>query len=170
MALIDAMVIELQNEARSTGRILEGVADEHLGWRPRAGAKTLGQHALQVATLPGAIAQFVAIPTPALPHPEPANAAALVPALHQSVSIAQQLLGGMDDAALLASWRLMHGQREVFSMPRGALLRSLMLDHWRQQRAELALYLRALGAGGGMTDWTGAGTNPFALEASGNGR
>jgi hypothetical protein len=170
MALIDAMVIELQNEARRTQRILEGVADEQLGWRPRADAKTLGQQALQVATLPAAVAQLVTMPTPAVPQPEPTSAAALVPALQRSVSTAQQLLGRMNDAALLASWRLIHGQREVFAMPRGALLRALMLDQWRQQRAELALYLRALGAGDGSIEWPGAETNPFALEASGNGR
>jgi hypothetical protein len=163
MALIDEMVIELQQEAVETGRVLEGVADEHLAWRPRAGAKTLGQIALEVATLPAVIAELAAVPTPAAAQPEPANAAALVPALQHSVSQAQQLLGDLDDEALLGSWRLMHGEREVFSMPRGALLRALLLDHWRQQRAELALYLRALGIGNGAVEDAEDAPNPFAV-------
>jgi len=169
MALIDAMVIELQQEALRTARVLEEIGDRHLTWRPRAGARTVGQQALQVATLPAAIAQLVAVPTPAPAQAEPASAAALVPALTQSVSIAQQVLSGMDDAALLASWRLVYSQREVFSIPRGALLRSLMLDHWRQQRAELAFYLRSVGAGNGTAAFTGDVANPFAVaEPSGS--
>lgn len=163
MALIDAMLIELQDEARTMRQVLAGVQDDHLAWRPGPGAKTLGQHAFQVATLPGAIAQLVAAPTPLVENADPGSAASLVPALDESVALARQLLGGMDDAALLSAWRLMHGEREVFSLPRGALLRSLMLDHWRHQRGQLALYLRALGLAAPWRDGAGAEPNLFAV-------
>ena len=50
----------------------------------------------------------------------------------------------MDDAALTATWRLMHGDRELLAIPRAAFLRSIMLNHWYHHRGQLSAYLREL--------------------------
>src|SRR5512134_3779992 len=109
MALIDGMLQELEDEARSTRRVLERVPDNRLGWRPHDKSRTLGQLAWHIAVVPGAVAEFVASPSPAQapefrPDPTPATSAELIPALHQSIAKAKQILGGMDDAALMATW------------------------------------------------------------------
>lgn len=46
-------------------------------------------------------------PAPEFTQPSASSAAELIPALDQSVAKAKQLLGGMDDAALGSTWRLM---------------------------------------------------------------
>ena len=51
----------------------------------------------------------------------------------------------MDDAALMATWRMMRGDREIFAIPRVAFLRSIMLNHWYHHRGQLTVYLRELG-------------------------
>jgi hypothetical protein len=163
MALIDAVLAELQHDAQTSRRLLERVPEYQFGWRSTPEARTLGQHALQVATLPRAIAELVATPTPARVSAEPESGAALVSALDESVAVAARLLGRMDDAALLDAWRLMHGEREVFSLPRGALLRSLMLDHWRHERGRLAIQLRALGVTVPSREGAVAEANLFAV-------
>lgn len=163
MSLIDALLAELHAEARTSRELLERVPEYQLGWRSTPEARTLGQQALQVATLPGAVAQLAATPTPARETAHPESATALISALDESVSVAARILGRMDDAALLAVWRLVHAEREVFSVPRGALLRSLMLDHWRNERAQLALQLRALGVVVPARNGAAAETNPFAV-------
>jgi uncharacterized damage-inducible protein DinB len=50
----------------------------------------------------------------------------------------------MGDATILATWRMMHGEREVLALPRVAFLRSIMLNHWYHHRGQLTVYLREL--------------------------
>ena len=149
MALIDGMLQELEQETQTTRRVLERVPDNRLAWRPHNKARTLGQLAIHVATVPGAVAELAASPSPAqIPRitdePHVKSASELVPALNQSVARVKQLLGGIDDAELLATWRLMHGERELLALPRIAFLRSVMLNHWYHHRGQLTVYLRQL--------------------------
>jgi uncharacterized damage-inducible protein DinB len=150
MPLIDGMLQELEDEARTTRRVLERVPDNRLGWRPHEKARTLGQLALHIAMVPGSVAEFVASPSPAQapqfgPDPSPSCSSDLMPALDQSIAKAKKVLGGMDDATLTATWRLMNGERELFAVPRAAMLRSIMLNHWYHHRGQLTVYLRQLG-------------------------
>ncbi len=68
----------------------------------------------------------------------------------------------MDDAALLATWRMMKGERELFAVPRVALLRSIMLNHWYHHRGQLTVYLRELGVPIPSIYGPSADENPFA--------
>jgi uncharacterized damage-inducible protein DinB len=149
MAMIDGMLQELEQEARTTRRVLERVPDAHLAWRPHAKARTLGELALHIAIVPGAVAQLAMQPSP-VPAPEfgadpvPARAADLVPALDQSIADAKRTLGGVSDAVLTETWRSTRNGREILALPRIALLRSIMLNHWYHHRGQLSTYLRQL--------------------------
>jgi len=167
MALIDGMLQELEEEARTTRRVLERVPDNQLGWRPHQKSRTLGQLALHIAMVPGAVAEFIASPSPAQApqfgeDPSPARSSDLMPALDQSIAKAKKILGGMDDAALMATWRMMHGDRELFAVPRAAMLRSIMLNHWYHHRGQLTVYLRELGVPLPSIYGPTADENPFA--------
>jgi uncharacterized damage-inducible protein DinB len=166
MALIDGMLQELEQEAQTTRRVLERVPDNQLTWRPHKKARTLGELALHVATVPGGVAALVASPSPAqapnFTDPSPQSASELIPALDQSIATAKKLLGGMDDAELMSTWRLMQGEREVFAVPRAALLRSIMLNHWYHHRGQLTVYLRELDVPIPSIYGPSADDNPFA--------
>ena len=166
MTMIDGMLQELEQEAQTTRRVLERVPGDRLTWKPHEKARTLGQLALHVAVVPGGVAQFAASPSPQqapkFEDPSPASAAELVPALEQSIATAKQVLGGMDDATFMAPWRLMQGDRELFTIPRGAFLRSIMLNHWYHHRGQLSTYLRALGVAVPSIYGPSADENPFA--------
>jgi uncharacterized damage-inducible protein DinB len=166
MRLIDGLLMELEQEAMTTRRVLERIPDAHLGWRPHRKARTLGALALHVARVPGGIAQLVASPSPAqLPQftePSPDSASELIPALDQGIAKAKEVLGGMDDATLMSMWRLMRGERELFTAPRAVLLRSLMLNHWYHHRGQLTVYLRELGVAVPSIYGPSADENPFA--------
>src|SRR5215471_7851226 len=129
MTMINGMLQELEQEAHTTRRVLERVPNDRLTWRPHPKARTLGELAMHVATTPGGVARLASTSPAQEPKFEdldrkPAHASDLVPALNQSVDEAKAVLGGMDDAALAATWRLMRGDRELLAIPRGALLRS----------------------------------------------
>jgi uncharacterized damage-inducible protein DinB len=110
---------------------------------------TIGQLAMHVATLPGAIAE---ISTRAfdvktvIPRPSATSTAELLAVLEESLTRARTLLGAMDDAALASPWRMVNGDQEVRVVPRGSLLRSIMLNHWYHHRGQLTVYLRQTGA------------------------
>jgi uncharacterized damage-inducible protein DinB len=146
MKMIDVLLAEMDQEAQSTARVLERVPQAQLSWRPHAKSFSLGQLALHVATIPGMVAQLAAadaIPEPPQFHqPEAATAAELVPALEASVAKAREVLGGMDDAKLMGTWRLLSGDKELMAMPRAAVIRMIMLNHWYHHRGQLLVYLR----------------------------
>ena len=165
MAIIDGMLQELEEEARTTRRVLELVPDNQLAWRPHEKARTLGELALHVAMVPGAVAEL-ASKSPAqvgqFADPSPQSAAELIPALEKSIATAKKVLGGMDDAELMATWRLMRGEHELFAVPRMGFLRSIMLNHWYHHRGQLTAYLREIDVPLPSIYGPSADENPFA--------
>jgi uncharacterized damage-inducible protein DinB len=146
MTIANTLLAELDQEARATARVLERVPQAHLSWRPHPKSMSLGQLALHVATIPGYVAQLVVPDTvpepPAFTQPEAASTAELLPALADSLARARQLVGGIDDASMAATWRLLSGGRELMAAPRMAVLRMVMLNHWYHHRGQLLVYLR----------------------------
>jgi uncharacterized damage-inducible protein DinB len=168
MKMIDGLLAELEQEASTTRRVLERIPQTHLSWRPHPKSMSLGQLALHVATVPGNVAQLAAADTipepPTFVQPEAATAAELVPALAESVAKAKRLLGEFDDAKMGATWRLQSGGREIMAMPRVALVRAIMLNHWYHHRGQLLVYLRLLNQSVPSVYGPTADENPFAAS------
>jgi uncharacterized damage-inducible protein DinB len=167
MTIADTFLQELEREAATTRRLLERVPDNHLGWRPHEKARTLGELALHVATVPGLIAGFVSQPSPVQAPdfrdpPAPATTQGLMQAFDESIAKAKQILSGMDDATITETWRLVSGSRELVAVPRAAFLRSVMLNHWYHHRGQLSVYLRILGVALPSIYGPSADESPFA--------
>jgi uncharacterized damage-inducible protein DinB len=168
MRIIDGLLQELEQEAQTTRRVLERVPQAHLGWKPHEKSMSLGQLAMHVAQVPGNVAGLAAqtaAPVPPEFKQAPAtNASELVPTLEQSVSQAKSLLGGLDDQAMMATWKLMDGGREVMAMPRVAFIRAIILNHWYHHRGQLSVYLRQLNVPVPSIYGPSADENPFAAR------
>jgi uncharacterized damage-inducible protein DinB len=165
--LIAALLQELEQETQTTRRVLERVPQDRLTWKPHEKSMSLGQLALHVATLPGAIAEMSRqspFPVPEFIQPSATSAADLVPALEQSVAKAREILRGMDEAALADTWCAVAGGKEVLALPVGALLRSIMLNHWYHHRGQLSVYLRQVGALVPSIYGPSADENPFLAQ------
>ena len=171
MTMIDGLLMELEQESLATRRVFERVPQAHLSWKPHPKSMSLGQLALHVATVPGNVAEMASIDTipepPAFVQQEAATAAELVPALTASVAKARRHLGGFDDAAMGATWRLLSGGRELMAMPRVAVVRAIMLNHWYHHRGQLLVYLRLLDVPVPSVYGPTADENPFAAVAAG---
>lgn len=166
MGLIEGLLQELEQEAQTTRRVLERVPDDRLDWRPHETARTLGELAMHVAIVPGAVAELAASPSPAqvptFQDPTVKSAAELVPALEESIAKAKRVLGGLDDAKARELFRMVRGERVLFEIPRVALMRSVMLNHWYHHRGQLTMYLRTLGVRIPSIYGPSADENPFA--------
>ncbi len=167
MSLSESLVQELDQEMRTTRRVLERVPDNRLDWRPHPKARSLGQLALHVAMVPGAVAELGSKPSPVQAprfgeDPVPKTASELLPVLDQSIARAKQIVGAMNDATLTETWQLVQGEREIFTVPRIAFLRSVMLNHWYHHRGQLSTYLRQLDVPLPSIYGPSADENPFS--------
>jgi uncharacterized damage-inducible protein DinB len=150
MLTIDDLVQELEHEAQATRRVLERVPQERLHWKPHPKSMTLGQLAMHVANLPGAIAEISTrssfdVTTP-VPRPDANSTDEVLRTFEESMGRARTHLRSMTDAELATPWRMMKGSQELWAIPRAAFLRSVMLNHWYHHRGQLTVYLRETGA------------------------
>ena len=141
------LLLELEQEAQATRRVLERVPEDRLDWTPHPKSMTLGQLAMHIANLPGAIAEvsraWFDVST-VIPRPTATSTEELLQTLEASLAQARSILENVDDADLLAPWQMMKGEEVVFAITRGELLRSVMLNHWYHHRGQLTVYLRLL--------------------------
>ena len=147
MSNIEGLIQEIEQEAQTTRRVLERVPSDRLSWKPHERSMSLGQLALHVATLTGFVAEMASqspFQIPQFTQPTVTNAAELLPALDKSVARAREVLRGIGDAGLAQTWRAFDGDRELMALPVGAVLRSIMLNHWYHHRGQLSVYLRQL--------------------------
>jgi uncharacterized damage-inducible protein DinB len=174
MTIADALLAELEQEAHTTQRVLERIPEAHLSWKPHPKSMSLGQLALHVATVPGNVAELAAMDAvpepPAFVQAEAATTAELVPSLTASVAKARRHMGGLDDAEMRRTWRLMAGGREIMAMPRVAFVRAVMLNHWYHHRGQLLVYLRLLDVPVPSVYGPTADENPFAAPAQADAR
>src|ERR687885_673986 len=150
MAAMEELLGELEQEARSTRRVLERVPEDRLDWRPHDKSLSLGQLAMHVASIPGRIAALAEVDTfdvrTQIPRPSARSTAELLDTLDRSVAEAKARLGGMRDDDLAKPWRMTREGRELMAIPRAALLRSVLFNHWYHHRGQLTVYLRETGA------------------------
>ena len=168
MSAIQALLQELDQEAKTTRRVLERVPGDRLTWKPHHKSMSLGQLALHVATVPGAVAEMSRkspFPIPQFIQPSAASVSELIPALDQSVAKARQVLSTMNDEALTEIWRATDGTHEVMALPVGAVLRTIMLNHWYHHRGQLSVYIRQVGALVPSIYGPSADENPFSVAA-----
>jgi len=166
MTIANTMYTELEVEAGTTRRLLERIPADKLSWRPHPKSRTLGQLAMHVATIPGALSGFAHLDTFAFEtrrtDVDPSDVAEILAAHDASLVAAKQNLETMDDAKIMGLWKGTLGGTPVFTVPRAGLLRTVMLNHGYHHRGQLSVYLRELGVPLPSIYGPSADENPFA--------
>jgi uncharacterized damage-inducible protein DinB len=150
--------------------MLERIPVDRLDWQPHAKSMTLGQLGLHVAGLPGAFARLGRLDgldasTVDFAPRTPQSTEEILATLEASLAEAQAFFSGLDDEAANAPWRLTLGERELATMPRHELVRSLMFNHAYHHRGQLSVYLRLLDVPVPATYGNSADENPFVAQA-----
>jgi len=164
MAMTQAFIDELQREGATTRRVLERVPQDKLTWKPHAKSWSLGELALHIAQVPGAIADLI---TPAtrevfnFTQSEGKTCGEILKALDDSLAKAATTLSGWSDGDLMTEWQLTDGPKTVMAMPRIAMVRAVMLNHWYHHRGQLSVYLRLLDVPVPSTYGPSANERPF---------
>src|SRR5882762_8397960 len=135
MRMLEPMLNELRQEAATTRRVLERVPADKLSWKPHQKSMSLASLALHVASIPSQVAglaqleEFDASEANFDP-PEAKSVEEILSALDVSLGTAEDYVASLDDKTAAADWRLTSRGKEVFTMPRVGLLRTIMLNHW----------------------------------------
>ena len=164
MAIANSFIDELTREAETTRRVLERVPADKLSWKPHDKSWSLGQLSLHIAQVPGAIAELITPPVREVSQfsqTEAKSTAEVFKALDDSIGNAKAKLAGWSDADLMSEWKLTGGGKTILALPRIAMVRSIMLNHWYHHRGQLSVYLRLLGIPVPSIYGPSADENPF---------
>ena len=163
---LEPMMKELEREGATTRRVLERIPENKLGWKPHAKSMSLGQLALHIATVPGAIANLAKndvfdLSQANFNQPAAANKAEIFAAFDSSVKSAADYLAGVSESSACGNWCAKFKEKELFTVTRAELLRSIMLNHWYHHRGQLSVYLRMLDVDVPSIYGPSADENPF---------
>jgi uncharacterized damage-inducible protein DinB len=146
MTISETLLPEFDQEMAGTRAILECVPEDKFAWKPHTKSMTMGRLASHVAELPGWAAYTIDQEKLELtPDMKPLNAATkseLMDAFAANISTARAALAGASDEHLGKTWSLLYDGHVVLSMPRAAVLRTMVLSHLIHHRAQLGVYLR----------------------------
>ena len=163
----ETILNEFREEAAVTKRVLERVPADKLAWKPHPKSMSLGQLALHVARIPGNVTRLTQLEEfdasrASFDPPAPADIHEIHAAIDESIRAAGGYLKGMTEQSAEQRWRLTSQGREVFTKPRIAVVRSIMLNHWYHHRGQLSVYLRLLDVSVPAIYGRSADENPFA--------
>jgi uncharacterized damage-inducible protein DinB len=166
MSMAEALIMEIEQESRTTRAVLDRVPEDKLTWKPHEKSMSLGQLAHHVATIPGGIAQAASLNgmdfSQFTPPPQPETTAGIIAEFEQNVALAKQLVGGMDDAKMAQTWTLTNGEKTVMAVPRAGFVRFILCNHLYHHRGQLSVYLRLLNVPVPSIYGPSADENPFA--------
>jgi uncharacterized damage-inducible protein DinB len=148
MGITDALLQELEQEAATTRRVLERVPTDKLTWKPHDKSMSLGGLAQHLATVPGFICSWALDDVTDLGsiqhHPEPTSTSEILAAHDAGLAKAKDALRQLGDAGLQKAWSAKAGGQTIMAMPKGALVRSVAMNHAFHHRGQLSVYLRLL--------------------------
>jgi uncharacterized damage-inducible protein DinB len=171
MPLIDAILRELEEEAKRTQRVLERIPEDKLTWKPHPKSFSLGQLAMHIAGQ-GSLAQIATkevheIPVQTLQAPpEPKNRKEILDTFAQGMASAKEILAKLDDPTLASTWTGQVNGKTILSLPRAGFIRMVMLNHIYHHRGQLSVYLRLLDVAVPSIYGPSADENPFAATAA----
>jgi len=153
MTIGQSLLPEFDEEMKNTRKVLERVDDKQWNWKPHAKSGSVGWLASHIATMPGWITMtlqtqeldYAPVGGPAFEPPKIENRQQLLAELDKGVSEARAALARVSDADIMKDWTLLAGGQKIFTMPRVACIRSMVLNHIIHHRGQLTMYYRQLG-------------------------
>ena len=149
MSLSHSLLPEFDQEMANTRKTLERVPEDRFEWRSHEKSPTLGWLATHLANLPGWATvtlsqnEFDLAPPEGAPQiPLATSREELLKSFDENVAAARAAIEGATDEQLMEKWSLLKGGKTILTLPRIAILRSVVMNHSIHHRAQLGVYLR----------------------------
>jgi uncharacterized damage-inducible protein DinB len=148
MSIVQPLVDELVQEGATTRRLLQRVPQEQFAWKPHAKAKSLGQLATHIASVQGNLATMLqgssAEAGSAGAEVVPATTDELLAHFDANLEKAKTMLSKIADDDLPSKWSMTREGKTMITMPKIAVIRTIILNHIYHHRGQLSTYLRIL--------------------------
>jgi len=149
MPIAPSLLPEFDHEMKTTRALLSRVPDEQSGWKPHPKSMSLGELAIHmpglVSWIPGIMSDTeldVTGPTSKKLAIRWESASAMLAAFERVVVAGREAIASASDETLMAPWTLRAGSHVIVTMPRIAILRTLVMNHVIHHRGQLSVYLR----------------------------
>jgi uncharacterized damage-inducible protein DinB len=150
MAFNESILPEFDRETAVTRKVLERVPVDKLEWTPHEKSMSFIGLATHLANLPSWTVltierdSFDVAPPDADPPRQPpaTSLEAALDMFDKNVADARAAIEKTSDDRFLEPWSLLAGGNAVFTMPRIAVVRNMVMNHMIHHRAQLGVYLR----------------------------
>jgi uncharacterized damage-inducible protein DinB len=145
----ETMLPEFDQEFAATRKCLERVPDDRFDWKPHERSFSLRDLAAHLSNIPEWLP--ITLETEELDFTEssfepfvPGSTEEILDRYDRAVEDAREALAGATPEQLREPWTLKSDGTEIFTMPKGAVIRSFVFNHNIHHRAQLGVYLRLL--------------------------
>jgi uncharacterized damage-inducible protein DinB len=149
MSIAQSLLPEFDHEMANTRKTLERVPENKLDYKPDPKSMSLGKLASHIAEMVGFVAATMQLPSFDVPADMKAFEATtrkqLLDKFDESASSARAALAATSDQVFLQEWSLSFAGNTMFTMPRVAVYRSMIMNHVIHHRAQLTVYYRLNG-------------------------
>jgi len=150
MGMSQALLPEWDQEMANTRKTLERVPEDKLGWKPHERSWPMSGLATHLANLPswGVLtlkedSLDLAPGGKPLPQMEPGKSRKeILEMFDKNVAATRTAIAATSDEQFLKPWTLLRGGKAILTLPKIAVLRSLVMNHNIHHRAQLGVYLR----------------------------
>jgi uncharacterized damage-inducible protein DinB len=150
MRIADTMLPEVEKEMAQTRKALARVPDDKFSYKPHEKSMTMGALALHIAmmadwgadTLVSDDFDVAPVNGSAYQMPKAETSAELLALFDASVARLKGNLAATENDAMMKPWSLLQGGTPIFTMPRAAVMRGMILNHLVHHRGQLTVYLR----------------------------
>jgi uncharacterized damage-inducible protein DinB len=150
MSYAETLLPEFDQEMASTRKVLERIPDDKLDWQAHPKSHTIGWNANHVADIPSWLVMVLTSPEldiapvdgASYASPKLTSSRAIVELFDKNVAAARKALAEVKDETVGEPWTLAQAGKPIFTMPRAAVIRSMVLNHMMHHRAHLCVYLR----------------------------
>jgi uncharacterized damage-inducible protein DinB len=154
VAIKDALLQELEQEAAATRKLLKNVPEERLEWKPADKSMTLSRLATHLAELPGwgvhtlTTEEMDINPPGAEPYkPVQLQTVSEILELHDTnIAKLREAIAASSDDDFMKPWTFKNAGAVIFTQPRIGVLRGMVLNHTVHHRGQLSVFLRLSGA------------------------
>lgn len=153
MPINQSFLGEFAHELSITRKVISRLPDAKLGWKPHEKSMTLGKLASHIVEMYnwGEVTmksdEFDVAP-PGGPKVEPFDGKSVAEILARldanAAAFEKALAAATDDASWMKAWSLKMGGQPMFTMPRVACIRGMIMNHVVHHRGQLSVYLRML--------------------------
>ena len=141
-----SLLPEFDLEMKSTRKVIERAQKEKFGWKPHDKSFSFGDLATHVAQLVSWGSMIMSSDELDIggnfPKPQIESTQDILDLFDKNVTDTRAALAAASDEDFLKTWTLRKGSDTIFTLPKVAVVRTMVMNHVIHHRGQLSVYLR----------------------------